>query len=86
MHATLSKRPTARVLLLERGPYCKTDVLTERNPLTLLRDATRVVARYEHGVMQGSTLGGMWSTYLTFSTRQVAETTMTYHGKGSSLF
>jgi hypothetical protein len=33
-------------------------VLTERNPLTLLRDSKRVVARHEHSVVQGSTLGG----------------------------
>eukprot|EP01043_Picozoa_sp_COSAG02_P001698 COSAG02_NODE_36_length_48934_cov_144.851029_23_plen_544_part_00 len=58
LRSALRHAPRSRILLLERGPYCKTDVLTETNPLTLLRDSRRVVARYEHGVMQGSTLGG----------------------------
>ena len=58
LRSTLRHAPTARILLLERGPYCTTDVLTERNPLRLLRDTDRVVASYSHGVMQGRTFGG----------------------------
>ena len=54
----LRRAPRSRILLLERGPFCKTDVLTERNPLTLLRDSRRVVAGYAHEVKQGRTLGG----------------------------
>ena len=46
LDATLSATPHARILLLERGPDCQTDILTERNPLTLLRDSARVVAEY----------------------------------------
>jgi hypothetical protein len=58
LHTTLCTSPHARILLLERGPDCQTDILTERNPFTLLRDSARVVASYAHGVMQGATLGG----------------------------
>jgi choline dehydrogenase len=58
LRSTLRHAPQSRVLLLERGPYCKTDVLTEPNPFRLLRDSKRVVAGYNHSVMQGSTLGG----------------------------
>lgn len=58
LRSTLQAAPQSRVLLLERGPYCKTDVLTERNPFRLLRDSDRIVTSYNHGVMQGKTLGG----------------------------
>lgn len=58
LRTTLKHDPHARILLLERGPYCKTDVLTERNPLRLLLHSRLVLATYNHGVMQGSTLGG----------------------------
>ena len=58
LRSTLRHAPTARILLLERGPYCTADVLTEWNPLRLLRDTDRVVASYSHSVMQGRTFGG----------------------------
>ncbi len=58
LRSTLRHSPQSRILLLERGPYCKTDVLTEPNPFRLLRDSKRIVSAYSHNVMQGSTLGG----------------------------
>ena len=58
VRSVLRAAPESKVLLVERGPYCKTDLLTERNPLTVLRDSRRVVAKYEHGVMQGKAMGG----------------------------
>ena len=58
VRTTLKAKPDARILVLERGPYCKTDILTERQPFRLAIDTNRMVAHYEHGVMQGSTLGG----------------------------
>eukprot|EP01048_Picozoa_sp_COSAG05_P004771 COSAG05_NODE_269_length_12494_cov_9.329326_3_plen_551_part_00 len=58
VRSALREAPTSKILLLERGPYCKTDLLTERNPLKLLRDSKRVVKDYQHGVVQGHTLGG----------------------------
>lgn len=58
VHTTLKRKPGTRILVLERGPYCKTDILTERNPIRLLLDSKRVIAEYEHGVCQGKTLGG----------------------------
>jgi choline dehydrogenase-like flavoprotein len=44
--------------LLERGPYCKTDILTEKNPFKVLSDSRRVVKEYQHEVVQGAVLGG----------------------------
>ena len=58
LRSTLRHSPQSRILLLERGPYCKTDVLTEPNPFRLLRDSKRIVSSYRHNVMQGRTLGG----------------------------
>jgi choline dehydrogenase-like flavoprotein len=58
VRSALRAAPESKILLVERGPYCKTDLLTERNPLTVLRDSRRVVAKYEHGVMQGKVIGG----------------------------
>ena len=52
LRTTLKSRPDARILLLERGPYCKTDILTESNPIRCLIDSMRTVADYNHGVMQ----------------------------------
>jgi len=46
------------VLIIERGPYCKTDILTEMNPIEALRASRTMVKEYEHEVMQGSCLGG----------------------------
>ena len=58
VRSALKFAPGARILMLERGPYCKTDLLTERNPLKVFRDSQRIVKEYAHGVMQGHTLGG----------------------------
>lgn len=48
----------AKILILEKGPYCKTDILTEMNPFEALRASKVMVEEYEHEVMQGSCLGG----------------------------
>eukprot|EP00854_Cymbomonas_tetramitiformis_P008545 gene8545-10142_t len=58
LRSTLHEAPTARILMLERGPYCKTDVLTEGNLVRLYLDSNRMIANYSHGVKQGCTLGG----------------------------
>ena len=58
VRTTMTHSPSSKVLMLERGPYCKTDVLTETNPFTVLSASQRIVANYAHGVMQGKTLGG----------------------------
>jgi choline dehydrogenase len=58
VRSTLRTSPGARILLLERGPYCKTDILTETNPLKVLIDSRRVVKEYQHSVVQGAVLGG----------------------------
>ena len=52
LRTMLKAKPNARVLLLERGPYCKTDILTESNPIRCFVDSTRIIADYNHGVMQ----------------------------------
>ena len=52
LRTTLKAKPDARILLLERGPYCKTDILTESNPIRCFIDSIRIVADYNHGVMQ----------------------------------
>ena len=58
LRTALKKRPGAKVLLIERGPYCKTDILTDSNPFKVLLDSRRIIREYEHGVMSGSVLGG----------------------------
>ena len=58
LRSTLRQSPGARILLLERGPYCKTDILTEKNPFKLLKDTPRILAKYQHDVVQGAVLGG----------------------------
>lgn len=52
LRTTLKAKPNARILLLERGPYCKTDILTESNPVRCFLDSKRIIAEYNHGVMQ----------------------------------
>ena len=52
LRSTLRHAPGARILLMERGPYSKTDVLTERNPFRALRASKQLLASYNHGVMQ----------------------------------
>ena len=32
VRTALTKQPKAQILMVERGPYCKTDLLTEKNP------------------------------------------------------
>ena len=58
LRSALRHAPDARFLLLERGPYCKTDVLTERNPFKALSASRRLMVNYEHSVIQGNALGG----------------------------
>ena len=59
MHHTLTNSPTPpKILMLERGPFSKIDVLTESNPFKVLSASKKIVANYNHGVMQGKTLGG----------------------------
>ena len=52
LRTTLKAKPDARILFLERGPYCKTDILTESNPIRCFIDSFRIIADYNHGVMQ----------------------------------
>ena len=59
LHYTLTNSPSPpKILLLERGPFSKVDVLTEPNPFKVLSASKRIIANYNHGVMQGKTLGG----------------------------
>ena len=44
--------------MIERGSYCKTDILTEKNPFKVLRDSRHMIREHNHEVMQGNCVGG----------------------------
>jgi len=50
--------PTARIAMLERGPWSKTDLLSEHNPVKAWLGSRAVVADYAHDVVQGAAMGG----------------------------
>ena len=58
LRSILKRNKNARIAILEKGPFDKTDVLTERNPIKALRASRTMVKEYEHEVMQGNCLGG----------------------------
>jgi hypothetical protein len=58
LRSILKRNKNARIAILEKGPYDKTDVLTESNPFAALKASRTMVKEYEHEVMQGSCLGG----------------------------
>ena len=58
----LRRNPGIRVLMLEAGPYNKTDILTDPNPFKVWAASgggeRGMVKEYEHNVMQGHCVGG----------------------------
>ena len=58
VRTALKRAPNSRILMMERGVYSKVDILTEANPLKLMKATKDMLKMHNHEVMQGNCAGG----------------------------